>query len=1115
MSAQPRRRGGAVQVGQGGRGGGGPLQIREGRGAARLRLALVAVALLVSLVLAAIEPGRTLAAATSPHWSIVSESQPTDFSAGADNDAYVLVVRDDGSASTNGEAVHIADTLPAGVSATNVTAEGEGADGEGQPGYVLKCPEGGPFTGTVTCTYGEEGNAIPVLPGAVIVMTVTVSIPEGVTALGADTVTISGGGAPSASTSETTPIATDPAPFGMSLFDLDAVGAGGEADIQAASHPFELTTTLAFAVAGRERPLPQNRDRESPIAAGAAKDLQITLPPGVVGNPQAVPRCSQQAFLEAEGIDCPLDTQVGTVKPFFYGTFGSNVFPVYDIVPAPGEPAELGFSVGVGRVPLFLHVRENGRGEYALAASLTDIPEAGPLQGVILTLWGVPAASSHDREREGTLGGGEGHTGKSCAPALVTNGSGVKELTGCPSGAPATPFLTLPSGCADTWLGVEVEDDTWEQPGLALERFPVVPLLAESLAGCEALWFSPTLTLAPESTQAGATSGYTVDVHVPQDESPTGLATPELRRAQVTLPAGVELSASVANGLEACSASQFEAGSTAPAQCPVGSRIGSLKVDTPMFSSPLEGPLYVGTPQCSPCDGADAQDGRLLRLLAQVRGSGVTVKLEGSASIDQATGQLTASFDQLPELPFEDLELELEGGERAPLVNASTCGTVQSASSRLTPYSSEQPAEPSSEAFELGGCSAPRFDPTFLAGTTDNEAGASGPLTVTLSRTDADEDLQGLSVKLAPGLLGLLSTVVPCPVAQAQEERCGPASQLGTASVGAGPGADPTFLSGSVYLTGPYEGAPYGLSVVVPAIAGPFDLGTLTVAARVSLDPSTAALTISSDPLLQSLDGIPLELKTIELDIDRPGFVLNPTDCRTLAIEGTASSVGGRTATLSSRFQAADCASLKFAPKLTALAHGHTSKAQGVHLHVRIRSAAGRANVSQLKLDLPASLVPRLSTLQHACVEAVFQASPSGCPEASAVGTATILTPLLRQPLDGSVYVVSRGGAAPPEVAVVLKGEGLTVEVLGETSVKGGVAAAIFRSLPDVPFSELDLLLDAGPHSLLSTDLPPAADGSLCGRRLAMPTEITGQNGAVVKQTTTIAISGCGKLTHR
>jgi uncharacterized repeat protein (TIGR01451 family) len=1057
------------------------------------------LALLLAALAAALQASCAAAALPRAHWSIVSESQPTRFVAGAPSDAYVVVVRNDGAAATSEEPVSLTDTLPAGVAVQNVNAVGESADGKGEPRVDMDCPEE-PTGNTVTCTYGEEGEP-PVLPGAVLVLTVVVSVAEGITALGASTATISGGGAPSASSSDTVTIGSSPAPFGLSLFELASVGEAGEPDTQAGSHPFELTSTLAFTVAGRE-----SVESESPLALAAPKDLDISLPPGLLGNAAAIPRCSQQTFMEMERPNCPLDTQVGTIKAFFYGSFHSHVFPVYNLVALPGEPAELGFSIGTGRVPLFLGVR--GNGEYGLTASLEDIPEAGPLQGAILTLWGVPAASSHDIEREGTQGEG-GLPSESCAPKLV---AGV--LEGCPSGAQEAPFLTLPSRCQGSKLAVGVEYDSWEHPVTPLEAFPGEAVVPAVLTGCEALSFSPSLTLTPESTQAGAPSGYTLDLHVPQDEDPRALATPALRTASVSLPAGVVLSPSVANGLQACSADQFEAKSSAPATCPPHSQIGTVTIVTPLLGSPLEGQIFLGEPACSPCGAADAQEGRLLRLLVQAQGSGVTVKLAGSVSIDQATGQLTASLEESPELPFEDVKLTFAGGAGAALANPSSCGSPLRASSRLTPYSSETPAEPSSEPFTLSGCPPPRFQPSFVAGTTDNQAGAYSPLTVTLSRTDQDEDLQSLSVRLAPGLLGMLSHVAPCPQAQARAGTCAAQSLLGTATIGAGPGPDPLFLRGSVYLTGPYEGAPYGLSIVVPVAAGPLDLGSIVLGARIAVDPLTAAFTITSDPLPQSIDGIPLQMRTLNLDIDREGFIRNPTDCRALAIEGALTSAAGASAAVSSPFQAANCRALAFRPQLSALAHAQTSRAAGAYLHVRFVSGPGQADIAALKVDLPRRLSVRLGTLQRACAADVVEADPSACPPAAVVGSASVISPALTYPLIGSAYLVSHGGGAFPGLAIVLRGNGLTVRIEGQTSVTRGVTSAAFRALPDVPISRFDLKLRRGPHSLLAANLEAGAHGSLCGARMRMPSEITGQNGAVVKQTIEVGVSGCPRPGH-
>ncbi len=1079
MSSPRRRRGGIL------------LQIE--------RFERVAPLLAVAIVLAASGASPAAAAPASPHWSILSESQPTYFKAGDTSDAYVLIVRNDGALpTTHGSVVTIADTLPTGVTATGVSARGEAANGNGLPKYEPTCA-----IAPVTCTYEEDLSHGAVLAGATIVVTITVSVGAGVKALAANSATVSGGGAPSASTQETTPIDVEPVPFGLTLFDAGIADEGGNAETQAGSHPYELTASLAYNVSARE-----GSPSEEPLANAAPKDLEVAFPPGLIGNPNAVPRCSQQAFLELEVLDCPLDSQVGTVKPFFYGSFHSAVYPVYDVVPPAGDPAELGFSVaGIGHIPMFFHLR--GNGEYGLTASLNDIPESGPLQGAILTLWGVPADGNHDLEREGTFGQGHEQEGEFCKPQGKVEG-GVEEQISCPSGVAARPFLTLPSRCQASALPVGVETDSWENPGPPFEWLSG-ELAGDAITGCEQLSFTPSLALAPETTQASAPSGYTIDVHVPQNEDPTALATPDLRKAVVRLPAGVVVSPAVANGLQGCSEAQFDLKSLTSASCPARSQIGTVKIATPLLSSPLEGQVFLGEPQCAPCTPADAQEGRLVRVLVQAQGSGITVKLAGSGSIEQSTGQLTVTFDEGPQLPFEELTLTLDGGANAPLANPSTCGLPLSASSQLTPYSSETPAEPSSQPFTVGGCPPAQFHPSFLAGTTNNQAGAFSPLTVTLARTDQDEDIEQVTVQLPPGLLGILAKVPLCAEAQARAGACAPQSEIGSVTVGAGPGAEPVFLGGHVYLTGPYEGAPFGLAIVVPAIAGPFDLGTIDVGARIEVDPRTAALTISSDPLPQQLDGIPLQLKTVNLDIDRAGLVVNPTDCRALGIHGTLQSSDGAVASVSSSFQAANCATLPFKPWLSGLTHAHTSKADGAYLHMRLQSAPGQANVADVKIDVPRRLPVRLTTLQHACLAAVLEANPAGCPAASVVGSVTVITPVLRHALVGPVYLVSHGGAASPGLELVLQGEGVTVDVVGQTTIRHGVISAAFSALPDVPISTLGLVFGAGPHSLLAANLRANAHGILCGQSLAMATAITGQNGAVRRQTTKLAVLGCPK----
>jgi len=456
------------------------------------------------LVLAASAARPALAVAAGPHWSIVAQSQPTFYKAGDAADAYRLIIRNDGALPTTpGSVVSVTDklptTAPTRVTATKVSASGDGPNGNGQPRYKLTCPEA-PVVEVVTCTYHEGPTQGPVLPGATIAVTITVAIPSEVQALKPNSATVSGGGAPGASTTEmTTPIDAEAIPFGLSFSDLDVADENGGADTQAGSHPFELTESFAFNVSSREAPSLQNRGAESPLANAAPKDLEVALPPGLVGDPNTVPRCSQRAFLEAEAEDlnCPLDTQVGTVKPYFYGLFASAVFPLYNLVPPPGAPAELGFSVGgIGHVPILLHIGVRSNGDYGVTASLNNIPETGPLQGAILTLWGEPADRTHDLEREGTQGGGQ-HEGEFCKPEVRVEG-GVETQQRCPSGAPARPFLTMPSACQAEPLMVGALSDSWQNPSLP---FSLKTKTAAGISGCERLAFTPSLALAPETTK--------------------------------------------------------------------------------------------------------------------------------------------------------------------------------------------------------------------------------------------------------------------------------------------------------------------------------------------------------------------------------------------------------------------------------------------------------------------------------------------------------------------------------------------------------------------------------------------------------------------------------------
>jgi hypothetical protein len=468
----------------------------------------------------------------------------------------------------------------------------------------------------------------------------------------------------------------------------------------------------------------------------------------------------------------------------------------------------------------------------------------------------------------------------------------------------------------------------------------------------------------------------------------------------------------------------------------------------------------------------------------------------------------------------------LEGGPRAVLANPRKCGPVRSTGD-LTPWSSQlahgeegvvSDSKPFYE-FEINqNCFAPQFAPSFKAGSPNIQAGAYTPFTLAFGRGDSDQFLDSLSLSMPPGLLGNIGTVPLCKEPQASQGTCGQDSLLGHVQVLTGPGASPFLVSGGqVFLTEGYKGAPYGLSIVVPAVAGPYTLsgttgaGTVVVRASIAVDPLTAALIVTSDPMPTMLDGIPLQLKAVNVVIDRPQFTFNPTNCSKMALVGKIASAEGMSASPASPFQVTNCAGLAFEPKFKASSAGKTSRRIGASLNVKLsfpKEPLGKqANIRLVKVSLPEQLPSKLETLQHACPDKVFEENPARCPAGSVVGYAKATTPILPMPLEGPAYFVSHGGKEFPNLTIVLQGYGVTVHLVGDTFIKNGVTSSTFRTVPDVPVGSFELHLPQGSHSAL------AANGNLCKVKggLKMPTIFRAQNGAVVKQTTRINVTGCDK----
>jgi uncharacterized repeat protein (TIGR01451 family) len=1076
----------------------------------------------------------------SPKWAITSSADPSHFTPGSSKAAFVITATNVGDAATSGPIV-VADTLPAGTDLTPVEIFGTDAYRLGiavSERLPLACN-----LGTLSCSFTE-----PVDPGDSLTIVLQVTIAASPSAhVVTNHATVSGGGTASAvtteATSKPTPLEASPVPFGMSGFF--SILSRNLAD----SHP-NITTSVFI------------NQRIRGVSAGSTRDVSVILPLGLVGNPTATPRCTADSVARFE---CPADTAVGVatssvnINPTeFSGQGGPFVSLIYNIVPYTNEPAAFAFNTIIAPTRLDTAVRRGADGQYRTYVTASSIVEIGSVISALTTFWGVPAE----------------HNGPGLASASPSPNLKIQSFGGPSSGA-AVPFLTAPEICAGDPLTEGLLPltstaavDVWQAPGATSDGVPDLSdanwrsaaWTSETATGCERVPFTPSIEALPDTFRAGAPAGYVVDLHVSQGQSPSEPSSPKLQNAVVTLPPGTVVSPSAANGLEACSdepsdprGDQFALSSPSTARCPPASQIGTVKITTPLLASPLEGQVFVGSPRCSPCSANDAREGRMIRIFLQAHGSGVNIKLEGSVAVDQATGELTTTFDNNPQFPFEDVRLALNGGSEAAVANPTTCGRPIAATAQLTPYNSPVPAQPSGQLFAISGCPAPQFAPAFNAGTINNQAGAFSLFTTTFGRIDGEQGLSGVQITTPPGLLGELSKVPLCGEPQAREGKCTSASQIGTTTVGAGPGTAPVYLPvagqppNPVYLTTGYHGAPFGLSVVVPAIAGPFNLGTVVVRAAVNVNPINGQITVTSDPLPQILDGVPLRLRTVNVSINREGFIFNPTNCAKLVVNGTLASTEGTSAAVTSSFQAANCGELPFKPNFSASTQGNGgSRGNGASLDVKISaprqgpssnpSTLPEANIAKVDVQLPLALPSRLKTLQKACTERQFGLNPAGCPEESDVGTAVAHTPVLPVPLEGPAYLVSHGGAAFPDLDIVLQGDGVVIILTGSTDIKRGLTFSRFEAVPDAPISSFELKLPERPYSAL------AAYGNLCKltttrtvarrftrqvhgrvvhgvRRIAetvatpllMPTKITAQSGAVLEQVTRIAVTGCSK----
>jgi hypothetical protein len=1063
----------------------------------------------------------------SSWFHLTSVSRPGHLSAAKGEIALTAINLGDAAVRAAGSPVVITDELPEHVSARFAKEGFRYNSPDGLEGGACEIVE----PKKVVCTF--PAGTLP--PYHQIEILIGVRIEKGAQTGEENVATLSGGGTPGAHTSHPITVDNNPTPFGVETYESLLEEAGGSLDTQAGSHPFQYTTVFDF---NASTAYDGNAGKEVAVPAALAKDVVVKLPPGLIGNPTAYPRCSLGEFLgftEGEIDRCPSDTAVGVVSVTYSemelgGALGltTRTVPVFNLEPAPGEPARFGFAPA--GVPVYLDTSVRTGEDYGVTVTVSNVSQTIGFLSNTLTFWGVPGDQRHNGQRSfGCLEEGEGlRPSRPCEPIHQSN-------------PPA--FLTLPTACSGEPLQVSGEGDPWVSPGrfFASSPDPTVPMT--TLDGCGLLPFHSEIKVTPDLDEGSSPSGLTVDVHVPQEESVSGegLANPDVKNITVTLPDGVALNPSSADGLAACSAQQVGFVGMDPAtgtarftdqevSCPNASKIATVKISTPLLTNSLNGFVYLASPQnfAGPLQNPF---GSLVAMYLVARDpvSGTLVKLPGSVSLDQTTGQITSMFAGTPQLPFEDAEISFFGGERAPLATPPRCGgyTTDALFEPWTNTAQDHEVLSSSSTFDIGsgpngspcpGASLP-FSPALSSETTNVNAGGFTPLSTTISRADGQQDMQSVVLHYPPGVSGLLSGVALCPEAQANAGTCSPESLIGETIVSVGVGGDPfSVTGGKVYITEKYDGAPFGLSIVNPAKAGPFVLQEgrpVVVRAKIEIDPLTAALTITTDPsgphaIPMMLDGIPLEIQHVNVLVNRPGFTFNSTDCEPTSITGTISSAEGGSSTVNVPFQVTNCAVLGFKPQFKVQTTGKTSRQNGASLHVLLSYPkapfGSQANIKSVKVDLPKQLPSRLTTLQKACPEQQFAADPAGCPAASHVGMAKAITPLVPVALKGPAIFVSHGGAKFPELIVVLQGYGVTIDLHGETFInEAGVTSSTFRTVPDQPVGSFELTLPQGANSAL------AANGDLCvvPGGLHMPTKFTAQNGRVIHRNTPITVTGC------
>ncbi|HYJ22291.1 MAG TPA: hypothetical protein VEW07_09745 [Solirubrobacterales bacterium] len=1077
---------------------------------------------------------------------------------------YILRVRNYGDTDTSGT-VTVTQQLPPGVTRIEPAPLDE-AFGLYE-GFGWKC-EG---TTTVTCTIEKavrafnanmpysigwhEGSGREGAPGYAAQIYIRVDVDSQAGGKYTNVATVSGGGSVPATDKDPIEISSEPTRFGFSpgsaaADTFDDEYPAGEPVRQAGSHPFELRVNFDLNLQAGEVPS---------IAPGLVSDFAYSrpvelvrtvstiLPKGLIGNPEATPKCKPADFLRSGSAQytstaCAPETQVGTIT-LMLNDFSNSTYehgdsglmspaswtriPVYNLEPPKGYPADFGFDAGDYRGHIYPKL-DPAHG-YAIEALTPYISSLLPVRAAEFTMWGVPGDPAHDALR-----------------SIPIEQGGTAEVSyGASSKAPIKPFLTLPMSCGDHGKFILEADSYAHQNqwvGTELDGSSI------NISGCDdqRVRFHPEVALQPTSRAAGGPTGLQVNLKVPQREDTVNdaeelyeqsgdiqaIATPPVKKVVVTMPEGMTLSTSAAQGLGSCTPAEIGLGTDNPVSCPLDSQYGTLTIRTPILpkDAPMVGKIYVAKQNDNPFNNFLS-----LYLAIQDPERGLLVKIPGKVDLDPVTGQIKTTFDDLPEFPVSDMELSLKGGVRAALVNPTTCGTK---TINATFYSWAAPNTPvsRSSSYEItrkddgspcvGNLAERQFKPDLTAGTVSSSAGSYSPFAFRLARSDNDQEFSQLGVTLPKGLLAKISGIARCSnaaIAQAEtpgrtgaEEAAAPScpasSQIGTTDVGSGVGQVITYLAGKAYLAGPYKGAPLSMVVITPILAGPYDLGVIAVRSKIDVDPITTQATVTTDPFPQIFKGIPVRIRDVRVKVDRANTIINPTSCNPMEVTAHVTGTGGdvnttaddTAADLSTRYQAANCANLPFKPNLTFKLKGGTNRGDYPAFTATLKARPGDANIARTAVTLPHSEFLAQEHIRTVCTRVQF--AQKACPAASIYGYAKATSPLFDETLEGPVYLRSSSNKLPDLVAT-LNGE-IDVVLSGRIDAINAQIRNTFDVIPDAPVTKFTLSMQGGKKGLLVNSK------NLCKGVNRADVKMVGQNGKTYNSKPVVANS-CKKKARK